>query len=122
MKHKDLAEEYAIKEYEYINEENDLIFEDNKCFTFGDIKEAFNAVRESIIENIPRLNWEQQSADQYIAETPLQKYTILERYENNRIFYLIKLDNDIHINEDLQTLKLYVEAYYLYKIKQTLRI
>lgn len=68
MKHKDLAEEYAIKEYEYINEENDLIFEDNKCFTFNDIKAAFNAGRESIIETIPRLNWEQQSADQYIAE------------------------------------------------------
>lgn len=122
MKHKDLAEEYAIKEYEYINEENDLIFEDSKCFTFNDIKAAFNAGRESIIETIPRLNWEQQSADQYIAETPLQKYTILERYEDNRIFYLIKLDNDIHINEDLQMLELYVEAHYLYKIKQTLGI
>ena len=110
MKHKDLAEEYTIKEYEYINEENDLIFEDNKCFTFNDIKAAFNAGRESIIETMPRLNWEQQSADQYIAETPLQKYTILERYEDNRIFYLVKLDNDIHINEDLQMLELYVEA------------
>lgn len=122
MKHKDLAEEYAIKEYECINEENDLIFEDNKCFTFNDIKAAFNAGRESIIETIPRLNWEQQSADQYIAETPLQKYTILERYEDNRIFYLVKLDNDIHINEDLQMLELYVEAHYLYKIKQTLGV
>ena len=122
MKHKDLAEEYAIKEYECINEENDLIFEDNKCFTFNDIKAAFNAGRESIIETMPRLNWEQQSADQYIAETPLQKYTILERYEDNRIFYLIKLGNDIHINEDLQMLELYVEANYLYKIKQTLGI
>lgn len=122
MKHKDLAEEYAIKEYEYINEENDLIFEDNKCFTFNDIKAAFNAGRESIIETMPRLNWEQQSADQYIAETPLQKYTILERYEDNRILYLIKLDDGIHINEDLSELKLYVEAYYLYKIKQTLGV
>lgn len=122
MKHKDLAEEYAIKEYEYINEENALIFEDSKCFTFNDIKAAFNAGRESIIKTMPRLNWEQQSADQYIAETPLQKYTILERYEDNRIFYLIKLDDGIHINEDLSELKLYVEAYYLYKIKQTLGV
>lgn len=92
MIQKDLAEEYALKEYKYINEENDLIFEDNKCFTFDDIKEAFNAGRESIIEAMPRLNWEQQSADQYIAETPLQKYTILEIYEDNRILYLIKLE------------------------------
>lgn len=122
MIQKDLAEEYALKEYEYINEENDLIFEDNKCFTFNDIKAAFNAGRDSIIETMPRLNWEQQSADQYIAETPLQKYTILERYEDNRIFYLIKLDDGIHINEDLSELKLYVEVYYLYKIKQTLGV
>lgn len=122
MKHKDLAEEYAIKEYECINEENDLIFEDNKCFTFNDIKAAFNAGRESIIETMPRLNWEQRSADQYTAETPFEKYIILERYEDNRIFYLIKLDDGIHINEDLSELKLYVEAYYLYKIKQTLGV
>lgn len=122
MKHKDLAEEYAIKEYECINEENDLIFEDNKCFTFDDIKEAFNAGRESIIENIPRLNWEQRSADQYTAETPFEKYIILERIENNKTFYLVKLNDGIHVNTDLQTLKLYIEGFYLYKIKQALGV
>ena len=122
MKHKDLAEEYAIKEYEYINEENDLIFEDNKCFTFNDIKAAFNAGRESIIENIPRLNWEQRSADQYTAETPFEKYIILERIENNKTFYLVKLNDGIHVNTDLQTLKLYIEGFYLYKIKQVLGV
>lgn len=122
MKHKDLAEEYAIKEYEYINEENDLIFEDNKCFTFNDIKAAFNAGRDSIIETIPRLNWEQRSADQYTAETPFEKYIILERIENNKTFYLVKLNDGIHVNTDLQTLKLYIEGFYLYKIKQFLGI
>lgn len=122
MIQKDLAEEYALKEYEYINEENDLIFEDNKCFTFDDIKEAFNAGRESIIENIPRLNWEQRSAYQYTAETPFEKYIILERIENNKTFYLVKLNDGIHVNTDLQTLKLYIEGFYLYKIKQVLGV
>jgi len=122
MIQKDLAEEYALKEYKYINEENDLIFEDNKCFTFNDIKEAFNAGRESIIENIPRLNWEQRSADQYTAETPLEKYIILERIENNKTFYLLKLNDEIYKDTDLQTLKLYIECFYLYKIKQTLGV
>jgi len=55
MKQKDLAEEYALKEYARVNGENDLIFEDNRCFTFDDIKAAFNAGRESVVENIPRL-------------------------------------------------------------------
>ena len=55
MTQKDLAEEYSIKEYERVNGESDLIFEDNKCFTFDDIKAAFNAGRESVVENIPKL-------------------------------------------------------------------
>lgn len=38
-----------------MNGENDLIFEDNRCFTFDDIKAAFNAVRESVVENMPNL-------------------------------------------------------------------
>ena len=52
---KDLAEEYALKEYARVNGESDPIFEDNKCFTFDDIKAAFGAGRESVVENMPRL-------------------------------------------------------------------
>ena len=54
MKQKDLAEEYSIKEYERLND-NDPIFEDNLCFSIIDIKAAFNAGRESVVENMPRL-------------------------------------------------------------------
>lgn len=54
---KDLAEEYALKEYARANGANDLIFEDNMCFTFDDIKEAFNVGRESVVENMPELEW-----------------------------------------------------------------
>ena len=53
---KDLAEEYAIKEYERLND-SELIFEDNKCFTFDDIKAAFEEGRESVVENMPELEW-----------------------------------------------------------------
>ena len=56
MNKKDLAKEYAIKEYERLND-SEPIFEDNKCFTFDDIKAAFNAGRESVVENIPELEW-----------------------------------------------------------------
>lgn len=58
---KDLAEEYALKEYARVNGENDLIFEDNMCFTFDDIKAAFEAGRESVVESamesIPEFKW-----------------------------------------------------------------
>lgn len=52
---KDLAEEYALKEYARVNGESDPIFVDNKCFIFDDIKAAFSSGRESVVENIPRL-------------------------------------------------------------------
>ena len=55
MKQKDLAEEYSLKEYARVNGENDLIFEDNRCFTFDDIKAAFNAGRDSVFDSFPKL-------------------------------------------------------------------
>ena len=57
MKKKDLAEEYALKEYARANGDSDLIFEDNRCFTIDDIKAAFNAGRESVVGNISELKW-----------------------------------------------------------------
>ena len=57
MEKKNLAEEYATKEYERVNGVDAPIFTDERCFTFGDIEAAFNAGRESIIENLPELEW-----------------------------------------------------------------
>lgn len=73
MKQKDLAEEYALKEYAGVNGESDLIFEDNKCFTFDDIKAAFNAGRESVVENMPKLKWNDFSdgLENYYASCPI---------------------------------------------------
>ena len=55
-KQKDLAEEYSIKEYERLND-SEPIFEENLCFSIIDIKAAFNAGRESVVENMPKLKW-----------------------------------------------------------------
>ena len=74
MNKKDLAEEYAIKEYERLND-SEPIFEDNKCFTFDDIKAAFNAGRESVVENIPELEWKGLEYFQY-ADTCFGRYNI----------------------------------------------
>lgn len=73
MKKKDLAEEYALKEYTRVNGENDLIFEDNRCFTFDDIKAAFNAGRESVLESMPKLKWNDFSdgLENYYASCPI---------------------------------------------------
>lgn len=69
MKKKDLAEEYALKEYARVNGENDLIFEDNRCFTFDDIMAAFNAGRDSVVESMPELKWREEICrDKYFFE------------------------------------------------------
>lgn len=75
MKQKDLSLVYALKEYARANGKGGPIIEDNKCFIFDDIKAAFNAGRESVVENIPELKWE-PSLKGIFAQTPIFKYCI----------------------------------------------
>lgn len=70
---KDLSLVYALKEYARVDGKGGPIFEDNKCFTFDDIKAAFNAGRESIVENIPELKWGQVH---YLGKETLNAYTL----------------------------------------------
>ena len=75
MNKKDLAEEYAIKEYERLND-SEPIFEDNKCFTFDDIKAAFEEGRESVVENIPELRWSNVGSEKMSNPTLVGVYII----------------------------------------------
>ena len=52
---KDLSLVYALKEYARVNGKGGPIIEYDRCFTLDDIKAAFNAGRESVVENMPRL-------------------------------------------------------------------
>lgn len=53
MTQKDLADEYAEKEYHRVNGDDAPCFTDEPCFNFDDIRYAFNAGRESVVENMP---------------------------------------------------------------------
>lgn len=75
MNKKDLAEEYAIKEYERLND-GDLILEDNLCFSIIDIEAAFNAGCESVVENIPELRWSNVGAEKMSNPTLVGVYII----------------------------------------------
>lgn len=55
MTQKDLADEYAEKEYHRVNGDDAPCFTDEPCFNFDDIRYAFNAGRDSVVENMPRL-------------------------------------------------------------------
>ena len=57
MKQKDLAEEYATARLQGRLSGNEISFSENKVFTEEDIKAAFDAGRESVLENMPGLVW-----------------------------------------------------------------
>lgn len=68
MKNKDLAGEYAIKEYKRLVN-NVYISENNLCFSIIDIKAAFNAGRESVVDSMPELEWREKICrDEYYLE------------------------------------------------------
>lgn len=88
MNYKDLAEEYSIKEYARVNGANDSVFIDNRCFTFDDIKAAFNAGRDSVLESLPELKWRKEI---YGGKSFLEAYAL-------GAFYLIRLrGSEFHV-------------------------
>ena len=54
---KGLSLVYALKEYARVNGKGGPIIEGKRCFTFDDIKAAFNAGRESVVDSFPELEW-----------------------------------------------------------------
>ena len=56
MTQKDLAEDYTHREFLKRNKSNPMSIHD-LCFSVTDIKAAFNAGRESVVENMPELKW-----------------------------------------------------------------
>lgn len=71
---KDLSLVYALKEYARVNGKSDPII-DNRCFTFNDIKAAFNAGRERVVESMPELEWKGYAPFIH-ADTPIGRYNI----------------------------------------------
>ena len=73
MEKKDLAEEYATARLQGRLSGNEVSFSENKVFTEEDIKAAFNAGRESVVENMPKLKWNDFSdgLENYYASCPI---------------------------------------------------
>ena len=74
MKQKDLAEEYAHKAFLKRNRINPMSIHD-LCFSVTDIKAAFNAGRESVVESLPELEWKGYAPFIHAA-TPIGRYNI----------------------------------------------
>ncbi len=117
-----LAEEYAEKEYARVNGKGGPIIEGKRCFTFDDIKAAFNAGRESMVENIPELEWKGHTpfihAPFIHAATPIGRYNI----DNFGIWLLRFNGKEIPLStgSSLEEAKLAANEDYKKRIKQAL--
>ena len=57
MNKKDLGKHYTTARLQGRLSGNEVSFSENKVFTEEDIEAAFNAGRESVVENMPDLRW-----------------------------------------------------------------
>ena len=75
---KDLSLVYALKEYARVNGKGGPIIEYDRCFTLDDIKDAFNAGRESVVENISELEWKDNdiAVEKEFALCPVGRYEV----------------------------------------------
>lgn len=114
---KDLSLVYALKEYARVNRKSGPIIEDNKCFTFDDIKAAFNAGRESVVESIPELEWKGYAPFIH-ASTPMGRYNI----DNFGIWLLRFNGKEIPLStgSSLEAAKQAANEHYKERIKQAL--
>ena len=119
MEKKDLSLVYALKEYARVNGKSDLIFEDNRCFTFDDIKAAFNAGRESVVESLPELKWRRVHKDgPYLVVTVFNWFYRIEFVYNK--FNLLCNGYFISCYISLSDAKQSANEHYKKQIKQAL--
>lgn len=84
MEKKDLAKEYATARLQGRLSGNEISFSESKVFTEEDIEAAFNAGRESVVEDASELDWEDigiyGEKARYVnvcrAHKPLEEYMI----------------------------------------------
>ena len=114
---KGLSLVYALKEYARVNGKGGPIIEGKRCFTFDDIKAAFNAGRESVVDSLPKLEWKGYAPFIHAA-TPIGRYNI----DNFGIWLLRFNGKEIPLSagSSLEEAKLAANEDYKKRIKQAL--
>ena len=119
MTHKDLAEAYLIKAKENAIYFKDGNFPNMPLFQGNDIKAAFSAGRESVVENMPELKWSKVFEDGlYIAISSFGvSYRIKFAYNEFNLFC-----DSVYISCYISLLaaKQAANEHYKQQIKQTL--
>ncbi len=119
MTQKDLAEEYATARLQGRLSGNEVSFSDNKVFTEEDIKAAFNAGCESVVESFPKLKWQRVYKDgPYLAATVFDWFYRIEFIYNK--FHLFCNGYFISCYISLSDAKQAANEHYKKQIKQAL--
>ena len=124
---KDLAKEYALARLQGRLSGNEVSFSENNVFTEEDIKAAFNAGCESVVEKASEIEWEDiglyGEKAMYInvcrAHKPLEEFLIQE--------WFYPKDIELHGNDftkkgfkTIEEAKAYAKEAYKKRIKQSL--
>lgn len=126
-KQEKLAEEYAVARLQGRFSGNEVSFSENKVFTEEDIEAAFNAGRESVMENSSELEWEDIGIygeyARYVnvcsAHKPLEEFLIREWFHPKNIELLGK-DFTKSGFKNIEEAKAYAREAYKRRIKQSL--
>ena len=119
MKQKNLAQEYAAARLQGRLSGNEMSFSENKIFTEEDIETAFNAGRESVVENMPELKWKRVYIDGlYLATTIFNWFYRIEFIYNE--FHLFCNSYFISCYISLSDAKQAANEHYKKQIKQAL--
>ena len=117
MEKKDLAKEYATARLQGRLGGNEISFSESKVFTEEDIEAAFNAGRESVVEDASELEWKGYAPFIHAA-TPIGRYNI----DNFGIWLLRFNGKEISLStgSSLEEAKLAANEDYKKRIKQAL--
>lgn len=121
MNKKDLAEEYAVKAQENAIYFKDGNFPNMPLYQGGDIKAAFDAGRESVVESLPELKWKRVHKDgPYLAVTVFNWFYRIEFVYNK--FHLFCNSYFISCYISLSAAKQAANEHYKKQIKQALGV
>lgn len=114
---KDLAEKYLTKAQENAIYFKDINFFNGPLYQENDIKAAFNAGRESVVESLPELEWKGYAPFIHAA-TPIGRYNI----DNFGIWLLRFNGKEIPLStgSSLEAAKQAANEHYKERIKQAL--
>lgn len=117
---KDLSLVYALKEYARVNGGGGPIIEDNRCFTFDDIKAAFNAGRERVFNDFPKLLYNEDGDNSLAVDIFNNVCLIIKLKGDSRYKFVVAYKESTQLYDTLEEAKQAANEDYKKRIKQAL--